>query len=99
MGRAPVWMARRFGSSSPIQFLCDWVCAESLAKLADVPILVWLKEHELVGPPTPCVAENEVEFEVPDSGATVLLKTLPDTGHVMAFAYLLNNGSDSDSTQ
>ena len=99
MGRAPDWMARRFGSSSPIQFLCDWVCTEALAKLADVPILVWLKERELVRPPSPRVAQNELEFEIPDFGATVLLKTLPATGHVMALAYLMNNGSNRDGIQ
>ena len=57
------------------------------------------KERELVRPPSPRVVQNELEFEIPDFGATVLLKTLPATGHVMALAYLMNNGSNRDGIQ
>lgn len=75
--RGSIWMARQFAVSSPGQFLRDWVCTEALAKLAGIPILVWLKERGLVRS-----SGSELEFE----GATVLVKALPATGHVMAFA-------------
>ncbi len=39
--------ARRFGPADPALFWPAWTRVEVSAKLADVPVLVWLQEHGL----------------------------------------------------
>jgi hypothetical protein len=44
----PAELARRYGRE---QFWARWTAAECRAKLADVPIALWLREHGLDGGP------------------------------------------------
>jgi hypothetical protein len=44
-------LQRRWGENDQASFLARWTVAETMAKLADIPILAWLHEHGL--PPQP----------------------------------------------
>jgi len=45
--RATEYMSLYFNMKSPY-FLANWVCNEVLAKLFDIPILLWIKKYKII---------------------------------------------------
>ncbi len=74
-------MAAQFGVS-PAKFHEHWVASEVLAKLADMPILQWLKKHGLFA----CEPGNPVLAEIP--GLSAKLMVIADGSRIMAFGFV-----------
>jgi hypothetical protein len=70
-------LVERWGATSTEQFIRRWTVAETLAKLDDVPIVLWLADHGL--PPLPEDSSSPphrsdvhiVHFSIPDEGVVV----------------------------
>ena len=75
------FMAAQLGVE-PAQFHQRWVASEVLAKLADMPILEWLKTHGLFA----CEPGAPVRAEIPGSRAELMV--LADGPRRMAFGFV-----------
>jgi hypothetical protein len=75
------FMAAQFGVA-PAQFHERWVASEVLAKLADTPILEWLKTYGLFA----CETGVPVRAEIPCSRAELMV--LADGARMMAFGFV-----------
>jgi hypothetical protein len=75
------FMAAQFGVQT-VEFHQRWVASEVLAKLADVPILEWLKTHGLFA----CAPGAPVRAEFPGTRAELMV--LADGPRRMAFGFV-----------
>ena len=76
------FLAAQFGVA-PAQFHQRWVASEVLAKLADVPILQWLKTHSLHC----CEPGIPFRADISDFAAAQLM-VLADGPRLMAFGFV-----------
>jgi hypothetical protein len=89
-GRDCSFMAARFGVSED-EFTCAWVLTEVAAKLAQVPILLWLTQNGLLRPFEEEIIEVPFDFGGDPHRVTLLFLRLEN--HSLAFGRAFKNDS------
>ena len=77
-------LAHIFGASSSNELLRRWVISESLAKIANVPILLWIRSKGLAS--VSSMSPQEETIFTSDGEKVVEVLTLSLESYVMAFA-------------
>ena len=80
-GRDVSFMAKQFGVE-PAEFHRRWVASEVLAKLANVPILEWIKSRGLFS----CEPGAIAHAEIPDGAAQLMV--VASGSRMMAFGFV-----------